>query len=167
MYVAIFPIIFAVLISKLYSGLDPTRIKRILTAALVLHIVFTVSELTVTSNKVFQKIWRGWENPRSQTMNKVFEQEVDIKNPTLFFHYGYSGDSKLANFWLTAFTEPADPIKGWNYTIDTSGDVKQICDVNAYYPRVTVVTSDSKLEELLLQTCPNEEFVIKLEAPAI
>ncbi len=100
-------------------------------------------------------------------MNEVFLQEIDRENPTMFFHYGYGGDAMLANFWLTAFAVPLDPIRGWNYTIDTTGDVQQICDVNAYYPKVTVVTSDMKLEELIMQTCPNEEFIVILKPPIV
>jgi hypothetical protein len=81
----------------------------------------------------------------------------------MFFHYGYAGDAMLANFWLNAFIDPAEPLKGWNYTIDTAGDVKQLCDVNAYYPEVNLVTSDSALEGLLNQACPDEKFNIILK----
>jgi hypothetical protein len=126
--------------------------------------VFLFSESVSTVNRIWQKAWRGWENPQSEIMNKVFEQEIDRKNPTLFFHYGYAGDAMLANFWLTAFTEPLDPIRGWNYTIDTTGDSQQMCDVNAYYPKVTIVTSDSRLEEEFSELCPEEEFNVILTA---
>jgi hypothetical protein len=130
-------------------------------------VVFNISELSVSSNKVWQKIWSGWENPRSSIINQVLAQDINRKNPTLFFHYGYGGDAMLANFWLTAFSDPVDPIRGWNYTIDTTGDPKQLCGVNAYYPTVTVVTSDSMLENELLKICPDEFFEIKLQAPLL
>jgi hypothetical protein len=67
---------------------------------------------------------------------------------------------------MNAFSNPQDPIRGWNYTIDTAGAVKQICEVNAYYPKVTIVTSDMKLEQDIADYCPKEEFTIKLVPPA-
>jgi hypothetical protein len=117
----------------------------------------------VSSNKVWQKVWRGWENPRSSTINTLLEQDIDRKNPTMFFHYGYAGDARLANFWLNAFADPVEPLKGWNYTIDPAGDVIQLCAVNEYYPALTVVTSDAELETLVNQACPDEEFNVILK----
>lgn len=117
--------------------------------------------------RVVPKILRGWENPRGSIMNFALSQDLDNQNPTMMFHYGYAGDARLANFWMNAFSSPQDPIRGWNYTIDTSGDPKQLCDVNAYYPKVTVITSDSKLEQDLARICPIEEFVIRLEPSPI
>jgi hypothetical protein len=152
--------IFLVLLSVGINQLSRGRYPSILILAMF---IFFASEAMVPSNNVWQKIWRGWENPRSSTINSVLEQEIDRKNPTLFFHYGYAGDAMLANFWLTAFSDPVEPLKGWNYTIDTSGDVQQICDVNAYYPAVTVVTSDTALEGLITETCPLEEFNLILK----
>lgn len=167
MLAGLFGLITSILLVTLNSRIpDSSRLKfpAVFISAIF---IFFASESMVPSNNVWQKIWRGWENPRSSTLSLVLEQEIDRKNPTMFFHYGYAGDAMLANFWLTAFSDPVEPLKGWNYTIDTAGDVQQICDVNAYYPEVTIVTSDSKLEELLTQTCPNEEFTIKLEVPAV
>ena len=168
-------IMFAVLISLVFS-LAVTGILVLIrnnplhyasSMILLVFIVFMTSESVVPTNKIWQKVWSGWENPRSLVMNKALAREIDRKNPTMFFHYGYGGDSKLANFWLNGFADPLDPIKGWNYTIDTTGDPKQLCDVNAYYPEVTVVTSDSKLEDDLAKLCGDEVFNIELEAPLL
>lgn len=160
-------IFVAVFMSKIFSSIEKKFYTRFTAAALIFISVFFYSESLVNSNsnKVWQKIWRGWDNPRAKTMNAVFNQNIDFKNPTMFFHFGYAGESMMANFWLNAFADPIDPIKGWNYTIDTTGDVKQLCDVNAYYPTVTVVTSDTMLEQSLIESCKNEKFNIELETP--
>lgn len=168
--------LFAGLTSILFSlvliySYPSNRGRFLLTKSLALALVFVathfVSESIVSTNKVIPKMLRGWENPRALTMNKVFEQEIDRKNPTMFFHYGYGGDARLANFWLTAFSDPVEPLKGWNYTIDPTGDVKQLCEVNAYYPEVTIVTSDLKLEEQLVSNCPDQVFIIRLVPPIV
>lgn len=130
--------------------------------------LYAVSEsvLPYSVDKALPKIIRGWENPRSSIMDIALKQDLNNENPTMFFHYGYSGDARLANFWITAFSNPRDPVRGWNYTIDTAGPVKPICEVNAYYPKVTIITSDSKLEQDIHDFCPKEEFIIKLIPPA-
>lgn len=119
------------------------------------------------ASKVLPKILRGWENPRASIMDFALNQKLELKNPTMFFHYGYMGDARIANFWMNGFLDPQDPVRGWNYTIDTNGDPKQLCDVNAYYPVVHVITSDIKLEEELNGLCPVEEFEVSLVPPAL
>jgi hypothetical protein len=167
MLASLIGLLFAVSISVLAVLLSNNRQNYLIGLGLAVFVVFTISETVVATNRVWEKIWIGWENPRSLVMNEALKQEIDRENPTMFFHYGYAGDSKLANFWLNAFSNPVDPIKGWNYTIDTTGDPRQLCDVNAYYPTVTVVTSDSMLEQELLQLCPSEIFEVKLQAPIL
>lgn len=167
MFASLSAIILAIGMSKILINLEQKSKVKLLSIFLAFTFIFFVSESIVNSNsnRVWVKIWRGWDNPRAKTMNAVFEQNIDYKNPTMFFHYGYAGESMMANFWLNSFAEPRDPIKGWNYTIDTTGDPKQLCDVNAYYPIVTVVTSDMKLEESLTNDCPEQIFKVKLESP--
>jgi hypothetical protein len=160
-------LISLVLIYSYPSQKNRLLITKIVSLSLAVVATYLVSESTVSTNKVIPKMLRGWENPRALTMNKVFEQEIDRKNPTMFFRYGYGGDDRLANFWLTAFSDPIEPLKGWNYTIDPTGDANQLCEVNAYYPEVNVVTSDLMLEEQLNLNCPNEVFNIKLVPPII
>jgi hypothetical protein len=156
-------LLVSIFLIKFNEGIDDLRLSRYPSILFAAMFIFFASEAMVPSNNVWLKIWQGWENPRSLTINAVLEQEIDRQNPTMFFHYGYAGDAMLANFWLTAFSEPVEPLKGWNYTIDTSGDVQQICDVNAYYPTVTIVTSDTALESLISETCPIEEFNLILK----
>jgi hypothetical protein len=163
MFVSLFGLIVSVLFIGIYILLTGSNKNRYLASFTLTILIFFASEAMVSSNKVWQKIWLGWENPRSSTINTLLEQDIDRKNPTMFFHYGYAGDAMLANFWLTAFSDPVEPLKGWNYTIDTSGDVQQICDVNAYYPALTIVTSDTALERLISETCPLEEFNLILK----
>lgn len=163
MLAAIVSIIFAITITVTAILLKNKSIHYATALTLLIFIVFTASESVVSTNNIWQKIWTGWENPRSSVINEALTKPIDRKNPTMFFHYGYEGDAKLANFWLNGFADPIDPIKGWNYTIDTTGDPQQLCDVNAYYPEVTVFTSDSKLEDELAKLCGNEEFNINLE----
>lgn len=153
-----------IVVYKVFKASKPTYLFSLI---LVLLLVFVSSESVVPTNRIWEKISSGWENPRSKIVNEVLTEKLDRKNPTMFFHYGYGGDSRLANFWLNAFADPIDPIKGWNYTIDTTGDPQQLCDVNAYYPTVKVVTSDVKLEEDLMRLCGNEKFVIDLRPPII
>jgi hypothetical protein len=167
MFASLLPIIFSLLLINIFLKIENSAPKKYLISSLVLISIFFASETMVSSNRIWQKIWKGWENPRSITINKVLEQDIDRNNPTLFFHYGYAGDARLANFWLTAFAVPLEPIKGWNYTIDTAGDPIQLCDVNAYYPKVRVVTSDSNLENELNKLCSAEEFIIILEPSPI
>jgi hypothetical protein len=167
MLAALIGLLLAASISVLAVLLISNKQNYLIGLSLFVFVVFIISETVVTTNKVWEKIWIGWENPRSLVINEALMQEIDRENPTMFFHYGYAGDSKLANFWLNAFSNPVDPIKGWNYTIDTTGDPRQLCDVNAYYPTVTVVTSDSMLEQDLLQLCPSEIFEVKLQAPIL
>jgi hypothetical protein len=162
MLVSLTPLIFALAIGSVRRRLQRNFFLRMIQLALIASITFLASESIVVQNNVWSKVLSGWENPRSSIVNKMFEQEIDDKNPTLFFHYGYLGDAKIANFWMNAFMIPVEPIKGWNYTIDTNGDVQQLCDVNAYYPSVNVVTSDLRLGELLESTCPSETFQIRI-----
>lgn len=152
----------AILLVYLNRSLNDSQLKSALATSLIFTALFTFSESSVTVNRALPKILSGWENPRSSIMDIALRQDLDYKNPTMFFHYGYSGDARLANFWMNSFSDPLDPIRGWNYTIDTSGTVNQICDVNAYYPHVKILTSDLKLEELLAKECPQERFYINL-----
>lgn len=167
MFASLSALLLAIGLSKILMNFEQKSKVRLISIFLVFTFGFFVSESIVNSNsnRVWVKIWRGWDNPRAKTMNAVFKQNIDYKNPTMFFHYGYAGESMMANFWLNSFAEPRDPIKGWNYTIDTTGDPKQLCDVNAYYPVVTVVTSDIKLEDSLATICPEQIFKVKLEPP--
>lgn len=164
-FVSLFSLIFVTAITKIMSFSLMKNWNRLVVMLLVFFITFGISELSVTSNRVWQKIWAGWENPRSQAIDRMFQYEIDIKTPTLFFHHGYGGDAMLVNFWLTAFTDPIEPIKGWNYSIDTTGDVKQMCDVKYYYPKVRLITSDSMLENDLKSACPKEQFTVVLDTP--
>jgi hypothetical protein len=163
MFAALISVIFCIAISGISTLIKNNKLHYNSSVILLIFVVFIASESVVATNKIWQKIWSGWENPRSSVMDQALTHEIDRKNPTMFFHYGYGGDSKLANFWLNGFADPIDPIKGWNYTIDTTGDPQQLCDLNAYYPEVTVVTSDSKLEHDLAKLCGNEVFNIELE----
>lgn len=166
-FASLSPIFIAIVFVYIYSKILKSTFRRGIALFLSSAIFFLYSETIVSTNRVIPKILRGWENPRALVMNKVLEQTIDRKNPTMFFHYGYGGDARMANFWLTAFADPVEPLKGWNYTIDPTGDVNQLCEVNAYYPTVKVVTSDLKLEEMLLEVCPNEKFIIELVPPII
>jgi hypothetical protein len=166
---SLFGLLAAVFVLKLDELFQSENRKRVIGLSLSLVATFSLSEAVLNSsvNKVLPKIIRGWENPRSATMEFALNQKLEVLNPTMFFHYGYAGDAKLANFWMNAFLSPQDPVRGWNYTIDTAGDPKQLCDVNAYYPKIYVVTSDMKLEEELMKICPKEQFIIKLEPSPI
>ncbi len=153
---------------KIFKNIDSKflfnkRIDHYGILILLLLSFYFVSESLVPTKNVWMKVMRGWENPRSEIMDKVLDFEIDFNNPTLFFHHGYHGDSMLGNFWLNAYANPIDPVRGWNYTIDTLGDVAQVCDVNAYYPKVTLITYDNSLAKQLREECPQEEFTIILE----
>lgn len=163
MFAALISVIFCITIIGVAVLIKNNARHYWSSVTLLIFVIFTASESVVTTNKIWEKIWSGWENPRSSVLNQALTQNIDRRNPTMFFHYGYGGDSKLANFWLNGFADPIDPIKGWNYTIDTTGDPQQLCDLNAYYPEVTVVTSDSKLEAELARLCGNEVFNIELK----
>ena len=147
-------------------GRNSSKIKN-LSSGLILVIaalmIFFVSESENTTKNVWIKALRGWENPRSTIANQIMKTDFDNKNPTLFFHHGYHGDSMLGNFWLTAYLDQQEPIKGWNYTIDTNGDVQQLCDVNSYYKTVKVITYDQELVDSLREKCPTEVFDVEVE----
>lgn len=146
-----------------YNALNSKLLsKNILTIA-ILGSSYLFSEAIVPINQVWQKVESGWQNPRNYIIDSVLSQNIDQKNPTLFFQYGYAGDARLGNFWLTAFADPIEPLKGWNYTIDTTGNPQQLCDVNAYYPSVTVITSSNTLADELNELCPNEPFRIEIK----
>ena len=164
MVASLFGIVAAIVFTLIYKYAVNTKFE-IFSAIFAGFLVFILISESVSpefASRTLPKVIRGWENPRGSILDFALKQNLQLKNPTMFFHYGYAGDAKLANFWMNAFLDPQDPVRGWNYTIDTSGDPKQLCDVNAYYPTVTVVTSDSKLESDLKQICPNEEFEIQL-----
>lgn len=126
-------------------------------------VVMLLAESENPTKNALLKAYKGWENPRSSVVDKVVNTEFDSTNPTLFFHHGYDGDSKLANFWLTAYLTQQEPIRGWNYTIDTLGDVNQMCEVNSYYSSVNIVTYDMELEQSLSKACPSESFKVTVE----
>jgi len=148
---------------KLFILTEASKAKLFLNLTIASIVIFLFSEMVVPTKNTWNKIFQGWENPRSTIMNEVFATPISNQNPTLFFHYGYAGDARLANFWLTAFADPIEPIKGWNYTINTDGNPQQLCDVNAYYPTVNVITQDSQLGTQLKAICPSEEFIISFE----
>lgn len=126
-------------------------------------VVMLLAESENPTKNALLKAFKGWENPRSSVVDKVFNTEFDSTTPTLFFHHGYDGDSKLANFWLTAYLTQQEPIRGWNYTIDTVGEINQMCEVNSYYTSVNIITYDMELEQSLSEACPNESFKITVE----
>lgn len=161
----LFAILTAYAIVKTYLVMSENSNRKTLATFLAIFSIYVFSESVVPTNQIWPKIYRGWENPRSAIMNIALEQNLDYKNPTMFFHFGYAGDAMLGNFWMNSFAEPLDPIKGWNYTIDTTGDPQQLCDVNAYYPEVTVLTQDIKLESQLKKLCKDEDFTVKLLSP--
>jgi hypothetical protein len=167
MLVALLALIFTILLMFVYTNLPKQMLPRFAGLAFVTLLIFTLSETLVNTNSTWKRIWDGWQNPRGVTIEKLLEQDLDEYNPTMFFHFGYGGDDQLGNFWLNAFINPVEPIKGWNYTIDTTGDPSQLCGVNYFYPSITVITSDMKLEEKVLEICPNEDFTFKLEPSPI
>lgn len=167
MFSILISVIFSFLVISIQKIFKTNRQSYLISLSLVACLVFVASESVVSTNRIWKKIWTGWENPRSSIMNQMLNEKINRSNPTMFFHFGYGGDSRLANFWLTAFADPLDPIKGWNYTIDTTGDPKQLCDVNAYYPQVKVITSDIKLEQELIRLCGSEEFIVDLRPSII
>lgn len=165
MFTAVTAVLISALIAIMYN-LDFSKKKLNTVSFSILILTFYLfSESIVGVNKVHQKILGGWDNPRAVTLDKMFEKEINNKIPTMFFHFGYAGESRMANFWLTAFANPIEPLKGWNYTIDTTGDPMQLCSVNDYYPALTIVTSDYSLEESLAKLCPEEKFIVELEPP--
>ncbi len=167
MFSILISVIFSFLVISIQKIFKTNRQSYLISLSLIACLVFVASESVVSTNRIWKKIWTGWENPRSSIMNQMLNEKINRSNPTMFFHFGYGGDSRLANFWLTAFADPVDPIKGWNYTIDTTGDPKQLCDVNAYYPQVKVITSDIKLEQDLIRLCGSEEFIVDLRPSII
>jgi hypothetical protein len=167
MLISLLAVAFAVGISLLYANLSRQKLHRFMGVAFTILMIYSLSETLVSTNRIWQKVWSGWQNPRGVTIDKLLEQKLDKYNPTMFFHFGYGGDDQLGNFWLNAFIDPVDPIKGWNYTIDTSGDPSQLCGVNYFYPSMTVITSDMKLEEAVNEICPDEDFTFKLEPSPI
>ena len=126
-------------------------------------VVMLLAESENPTKNALLKAFKGWENPRSSVVDKVLNTEFDSTTPTLFFHHGYDGDSKIANFWLTAYLTQQEPIRGWNYTIDTLGEINQMCEVNSYYTSVNIITYDMELEKSLSEACPNESFKITVE----
>jgi hypothetical protein len=125
--------------------------------------VYLLSEIASPSKNVWLKVLKGWENPRSAVVDQVLTTDFGSKNPTIFFRHGFDGDSKVGNFWFTAFLTQQEPLRGWNYTIDTNGDVVQMCDVNSYYESVNLITYDFELESALKLACPNETFSVVVE----
>lgn len=146
-----------------YGALKLKIVSKNILAIAILGSSYLLSESIVPINQVWQKVESGWQNPRNYIIDSVLDQNIDQKNPTLFFQYGYAGDARLGNFWLTAFADPIEPLKGWNYTIDTTGNPQQLCDVNAYYPSVTVITSSNTLADELNELCPDEPFQIEFK----
>jgi hypothetical protein len=156
-------LILAIIINSLGKiGVLNSVTSKIVFMFVSLGSLYFLSEAVSPTKGVWITVSQGWENPRSSVVNQMLSTDLDFNVPTLFFHHGYHGDSMLANFWMTAYTNPREPIRGWNYTIDTNGDVQQLCDVNSYYSTVNVVTIDSELQGLLKETCPTEVFTIEL-----
>jgi len=156
----------AIVVSQFATILQNAKKTVAIFAILFLvNTTYLISELSVKQGNIWPKILIGWDNPRAITIDKVLSTHIEVTNPTLFFHFGYAGESRLANFWLNALTVPQEPIKGWNYTIDPLGDVAPICDLNAYYPKITIITSDPELESLVNDKCPSTEIRIELNKP--
>jgi hypothetical protein len=144
------------------KALSTEKIFSIIISTIFL-IACLFSEALMPIKNGWVKALKGWENPRSSIVDQVLSSNIDPKVPTMFFHHGYQGDSMLANFWLNAYLDQIEPIRGWNYTIDTTGDVKQLCEVNSYYEKVKVITYDKDLEKQLFEACATEEFEFVVE----
>ena len=147
-----------------HAKINHLKLKQTTYLILIYLTFYLISEAITPIKQTWIKVLQGWENPNSQTMNKVFSTSIDYKTPTLLFRYGYNGESMLGNFWLNAYTVPIEPIRGWNYTIDTLGDEKQLCDVSGYYDTVRVITYDFNLETELEKLCPEGKFLISVES---
>lgn len=147
-----------------HSKINNLKFKQTTYLILIYLTFYLISETITPIKQTWIKVLQGWENPNSQTMNKIFSTSIDYKTPTLLFRYGYNGESMLGNFWLNAYTVPIEPIRGWNYTIDTLGDEKQLCDVSGYYDAVRVITYDINLETELKKLCPEGKFLISVES---
>jgi hypothetical protein len=141
-----------------------TQANKFFAILVSFSIVFFLAEGLNPTKNAWLKMKRGWENPRNSVVNQVLSTEFDRETATLFFHHGYQGDSMLANFWLTAYLKQQEPLKGWNYTIDTEGDEKQLCDVASYYGKVRVITYDPELENQLKLACPEFDFEVTVES---
>lgn len=141
-------------------SIGSTKAAQFFAILVSFSIVFFLAESLNPTTNAWLKMMRGWENPRNSVVNEVLSTEFDRETATLFFHHGYQGDSMLANFWLTAYLKQQEPLKGWNYTINTEGDVKQLCDVASYYGKVRVITYDSEIKNQLKQTCPEFDFEV-------
>ena len=159
---------FALLLQKVnstefYSKIQSNKKMLPIIIGIFFLATFLISEALMPIRNTWVKALKGWENPRSSVVDQVLSSKIDPTVPTMFFHHGYQGDSMLANFWLNAYLDQIEPIRGWNYTIDTNGDVNQLCDVNSYYEKVKVITYDKDLEQDLLEACATEEFEVVLE----
>jgi hypothetical protein len=148
---------------NIHEVFQKSRVSFVIIAVTFICIVL-ISEHSNPTKNLWVKALKGWENPRSSVVDRVLSTNFDSKNPTLFFHHGYDGDSRLGNFWFTSFLTQQEPIRGWNYTIDTLGEVSQMCDVNSYYGKVNLITYDAELPNLLFNACPEEEFSIQIDS---
>ena len=102
----------------------------------------------------------GWFQPSAQTAAAVTSLPNDPMNPTVYFKLNPSnaGETRLGNFWLGTFANPVSPIKSWAYLGDQEGDYSAFCDMNTYYPKMTVLTRDPNLKIRMRGYCSEEEI---------
>lgn len=139
------------------------RRKLIVSFLLGSIFIYQVSETLYGGQNIWKRAIDGWSQPNASTMNSVIKYSTKTKNPTIFFRYTDPGNQVLGNFWLALYVEPVDPLRGWLYTADTQNNIKFICDVGFYYPKVDIVTRDPSLTYQVRNECGNKNINVIIE----
>jgi hypothetical protein len=114
--------------------------------------------------RIIGQINDGWQGPNANTVEQVLSLPNDPLNPVVFFDYlpPETGENRLANFWLGAYSEPWAYHVSWSYFGDQTGDYPAFCFMNRGYPLMTVYTSDENLRSKMRVYCRNEKMIINV-----
>jgi hypothetical protein len=163
LFVAFLPsaLIFIPIGIKLISRVTELKpLRMTLITGYTTLLVYFATEFISPFPKVWSLMNNGWFQPSAQTAADVISLPNDPKNPTVFYKLNpsNSGETRLGNFWLGTFANPVSPIKSWAYLGDQEGDYAAFCEMNTYYPKMTVLTRDPNLKIRMHGYCSEEEI---------
>jgi hypothetical protein len=163
LFVALLPtaLIFIPIGIKLISRVTELKpLRMTLISGYTTLLIYFATEFISPFPKVWSLMNNGWYQPSAQTAAEVISLPNDPTNPTVYFKHNpsNSGETRLGNFWLGTFANPVSPIKSWAYLGDQEGDYAAFCDMNTYYPKMTVLTRDPNLKIRMRGYCREEEI---------
>jgi len=167
LFVGLLPtvLIFIPVIFRLLDANNSFSAFRILIVSGLIGVLTHMSAQYVSPYpRILGQINDGWQGPNANSVAQVLSMTNDPLNPVVFFDYlsPETGENRLANFWLSTYSDPWAYFVSWAYFGDQTGDYPAFCFLNRGYPLMTVYTNDENLRSKMRAYCRNEKMVINV-----